>query len=521
MKKIAILPLDTRPCCYDFTENFGQFGVVEVLQPPKEIIGGFTYFGDQEKIITWLKEVAGEVDGMVIAVDQLAYGGLIPSRMTERTFEESEKLVEVIKEIRKDHPGILIYAVNVLMRISITTKNKQFTEYWSHVFEYSQLYYRKVRLKEAVGNKLKAVTANVPPEILEEYLQARERNHKMNMKMIRWASEGIIDYLAITQEDASDIGIHLLEQFELMKEIYRLNIQRKVLVYPGADEATQTLLARMVQYFSGRRLLIYPKYNSQAGRLLVAKFEDRPVDETVTSHITASGALVASCPEEADFILYVNTPLTGNLDGNIDTQLKGHFNSRHQLQAMIEQIDEDLKRGRAIALADISFPNASDLELMQLLFKEKLYFSLTSYSGWNTAGNSMGTCLSHAILHMLGKSEHKSKHKVGEGHISFMLERAMDEWAYQANVRGEVNKEIERELNLHSTNLEDSYEIVNAKVEQKMKPYFDKLFQHLQEWESSAEYIDTKYEAGSYKWKLPVCRLPWNRTFEVEVKTDL
>ncbi|AOM81756.1 DUF4127 family protein [Salisediminibacterium beveridgei] len=511
MKKIAVLPLDNRPCCYDFTEIFGDFGVVEVIQPPKDILGEFTYFGDVEKIKSWLMEVAGEVDGMVLAIDQLAYGGLVPSRMMKRSLETCHQHVDVIKDIKKAYPTLTIYAVNVLMRISISTKNRQFTEYWKHVFDYSQLYDRLHRLNEDVEEELARVKANLPKEVLAEYLQARERNHAMNQKMIQWAAEGIIDFLAITQEDASAIGMHLQEQHELMKEIYYQKVQRKVLVYPGADEATQTLLAKMAQDFMGKRLKIYPKYTSQQGKLLVAKFEDRPIEETVVSHLTAAGAIVTEDIQEADIVLYVNTPIQGNLDGNLDHQMKGHFNSRHQLLYFIESLDRDLTDGKTVAVADISFPNASDVELMQFLLEEDLYFQLSAYAGWNTAGNSLGTCIGHCLIHQLAKETIVDRDTVSRTHLAFMFNRAMDEWAFQAHVRGSVNTLMEKKLGIHSTNLEDHYDEVNETVIKEMKPFFEELKMSLK---------NSSVKAPAEDWRMSKCQLPWNRTFEVQVKTE-
>ncbi|MBU9712712.1 DUF4127 family protein [Evansella tamaricis] len=529
MKKIAILPLDNRPCCYDFTESFGKFGAVEVLQPEKEILGEFTYFGDVKRINQWLKAVAGKVDGLILAVDQLAYGGLIPSRMMERDFDKCEKIVQVIREIRKEHPDLLIYGVNVLMRISVTTKNKQFLSYWKSIFRYSQLYDRLHRLKEVeVEKELKEMEAEVPSEVLQEYLQARERNHQINQLMIDWVADGTLDFLAITQEDASAIGMHLLEQRILVKKIFELNVQRRVLVYPGADEATQTLLARMVQFLENKKLKIYPKYGSTSGKLEVAKFEDRPVEESVISHITAAGALVADNVRDADLVLYVNTPIGGTLDGNDPSQEKAHFNSRHPLLYFIESIDHDLREGRAVSIADISFPNASDMELVSFLLTEKLYYPLTAYAGWNTAGNTLGTCISHSIIHLFAQRNQRETQSTDvtnlhQRHLAFMTERLLDEWAYQAQVRGKVNLEITEKFNINGANLENYYETVNQTVKEEMQPYFTQLVEHLREYEVSGSSVTDKREGVQKErgtWKFEICELPWNRTFELRVKVS-
>ncbi|MFA9560342.1 DUF4127 family protein [Evansella sp. AB-rgal1] len=510
MKKLAILPLDNRPCCYDFTESFGKWGAVEVIQPPKEILGGFTSFGNTAEISNWIRAVAPKVDGMILSIDQLAYGGLIPSRIMERKWKECVKIIDVVKEVREKNPHLVIYAVNVLMRISITTKNKVFTHYWKKVFRYSQLYDRFHRLKDRdVEGELKALEEELPSEVLQEYLQARNRNHQMNLMMIDWVAEGTLDFLAITQEDASAVGMHLMEQKKLVKKVYEMNIQRKVLVYPGADEATQTLLARMVQFFQREKVRIYPKYASTSGKLMVAKFEDRPVEESVISHITAAGAIVVEESSEADLILYVNTPVGGEKDGNHPTDEKAHFNSRHNLLSFIESMEYDLQKGKKVSVADISFPNASDMELVQFLLTENIFFSLTAYAGWNTAGNTLGTCIAQSIISIVAQWKGENKEGIAVAHHSFMMERLMDEWAYQANVRGKVNMDIASRFNIDGTNVEDKYKEVNQQVQEQLKPYFSQIVDCLPE------------ESGDKNhWKLAVCELPWNRTFEVRVKVS-
>ncbi len=56
--------------------------------------------------------------------------------------------------------------------------------------------------------QLQNVIAEIPPQVLQDYRAARARNHAVNCRMIDWLAEGIFDYLLITQEDATEFGLH-------------------------------------------------------------------------------------------------------------------------------------------------------------------------------------------------------------------------------------------------------------------------------------------------------------------------
>jgi hypothetical protein len=512
--KIALVPLDDRPCCFRFPEKLGNMMACELRLPPREWLGRFEVPGDCDRVASWVEEVAGEVDGLIVAVDQLAYGGLVASRAMNRSLEACLQTLDVLKKVKKRYPNLIVYAANVLMRISITSKNAEYAKYWALIFRYSQLYDRVKRLGEKEHDAaLAKLASDIPTDVLAEYLAARRRNHEVNKRMIDWVAEGLLDFVAITQEDADTIGMHLAEQQELMKLSYEKKVQRKVVLYPGADEATQTLLARMLQTFRRQRLRVYPRYTSTAGRLTAAKFEDRPVEESVNTHLYAGGCVRVDTPQEADLLLYVNTPLDSEGDGFDSAQPKAHFQARHDLWTFVEGIRHDLASDKRVVVADVSFPNASDLELVQRLLDEQIYFQLTAYAGWNTAGNSLGTCISHAVIRALYLTGDSPNLEAEEAHYAFLAERLLDEWAYQAQVRRRVNAWLEEELQLNPTNLEEQYELVNARVVKLLRPYIAKLNQ----------YVSNRLLPGHDR-RIMVDRftekqiaLPWNRTFEVEV----
>lgn len=502
-KKIAILPMDTRPCCYEFTTRLGEMTPYEILQPPKDILGGFTNIGNTKKIIHWLKSVAPKVDGMIIAVEQLLFGGLVHSRTLGRTLEECEGSIRVLEEMKQLNPKIKLFVSNVLMRISVTAKSKEYAKYWQKIFDYSQTYDRVYRLKQKeYEEELNSLVNEIPKEVLSDYLHARKRNHAINRCMIQLVEKGIIDYLIILQEDTSPIGVHVQEQRELVQLAFQLKVQNKVMIYPGADEGTQTLLARMLQVLEQRKIKLYPKYLTVSGRLQIPKFEDRPLDETVIAHITAAGGIIVDLPMDADFILFINTPI-----GQSEPYERANFSSRHLLQPIIQTIQYYLSLNRKVSIADVTFPNGSDREMIQLLLQEDIYFQLHSYAGWNTAGNSLGTTIAHGIIQSLFQQK-------SVFHYGFLIERLLDDWAYQSNIRKDIIEWVNHQLALDPNNLENEIEQINTKIKELMDPYFHEISSYF------AQHMKKQFGVIP-SIKLQTCELPWNRVFEVFVKVDL
>ncbi|MFD0960490.1 DUF4127 family protein [Paenibacillus chungangensis] len=512
-RTIGVIPLDNRACCFQFPKRIGAIAGYDIIHPPIEALGNFMDAGDSERSKEWIRKQAGSVSCLVLSIDQLAYGGLIASRAMDRTLEQCKELLSIIPEIKREYPNLKIAAASVLMRLSITYKNKEFLEYGMMIFKYSQLYDKVHRLGESeLREELEQLRECIPAHILQEYLEARKRNHEMNKLILDWCAQGIVDYAVITQEDASPIGMHLSEQKLLMEQIYTSRIQHKAMVYPGADEAVQTLLIRMIQELEGKQARIYPRYSSTAGKLAVADFEDRPVEETVNCHILASGAVRVDHPDEADIVLIVNTPEPD--DRPQDT--KAYFNSRHNYWDIVQGIKHEISRGRNVAVADVAICNASDLELVQYVLEEGLYLELIAYAGWNTAGNTLGTVLGHAAARWLGMQDSALAHKSAPYHYTFMLERLLDEWAYQAQVRGEINKWIDTELGLNPNHLENQYLIVNEKVQLLMKEKFEQVRTVLLQQINRTN----RDGIGVADFHMKDVRLPWNRTFEVSVVAD-
>ena len=77
--KIAFVPIDNRPVCYNLAKDIISTDEdLEFFIPPREYLGGLQKSADTEALFDWIKNLP-ETDCMILSLDTLAYGGLIPS----------------------------------------------------------------------------------------------------------------------------------------------------------------------------------------------------------------------------------------------------------------------------------------------------------------------------------------------------------------------------------------------------------------------------------------------------------
>ena len=86
--RIAFVPIDNRPVCYNLAKDIASIDeAIEFLLPPREYLGNLKKIADYDAILNWLNECP-KPDAIILSLDTIAYGGLIPSRRSKDTLEE-------------------------------------------------------------------------------------------------------------------------------------------------------------------------------------------------------------------------------------------------------------------------------------------------------------------------------------------------------------------------------------------------------------------------------------------------
>lgn len=397
----GFIPIDNRPVCYNLAEQIGKIdSSINLLLPPRELLGNLTKYAEVEKLFDWLKTLP-ELDSIVLSLDTVAYGGLISSRRCPDSFDEIKSRVERLKEILKSK-NAKIYAFSSIMRISNNNINEEEKEYWSDwgkkIFEYSYNNHKDGR-ESSISNA-------IPPEILNDYLSTRKRNFEINKTYLDWQKEGFFETLIFSKDDCAEFGLNVLEA----KELETLGGFTKT----GADEIPLSLLSRTIN----GKIKIAPIFLEPEHKNLISNYEDISIENSVKGQIELAGCALSEAAE-ADIILYVNN----------FTDCQGEIVMKRKT-APYNQIWET--PDKPYMIADVRFANGADNKFMEQLLQVQSNEKFYGFSGWNTSANTLGSLICAAKTRFCAQQYNKIEFK------KLQIIRLLDDWAYQANVRQQL-----------------------------------------------------------------------------------
>lgn len=456
--KIAIIPIDNRPVCYDLIKQICAIDKdLELFLPEKKFLGDLKKSADINSILNWLESLE-KMDAIILSLDTIAYGGLVPSRRGSDSFENIitrlDKLKKILKKAKK------VYACSSIMRISNNNVNEEEKEYWKDygkkIFQYSYNFH-----KNAEDN------SEIPQEILSDYLSTRQRNFSVNQEYLKWLQEGILSTLVFSKDDCAEFGLNVLEANILKREIESKNVN--ALVKTGADEIPIALLSRaIVEFKTVEENISAPKISTKFlapnEKNLISNYEDISIEQSVYSQIELAKCEVTT--ENEDISLVVNNfeHHQGEIVMEIETKpFEGNFK--------IPQ--------KPFMIADVRFANGADNNFVKTLMKSDLGKNFYGYSAWNTSANTLGSLICAGVVKFLAKEYDDFAFK------TLQATRFLDDWAYQANVRQELKKE--------------KFELSFNQIKNLMTP-FEKEINEKFDLELDYEYY-----------------FPWDRFFEVGI----
>lgn len=513
---LAIVPLDDRPANLYFPGLTAASAGVETVFPPSELIGTFTTPGDGSAVGDWLLE-QDDADGYIVSVSMLAYGGLIASRTgTAATEAEARERVAVLHELRAQNPGTPIYVYDTIQRLALSALGENAELYYSLIQRWAILTDRVENLgHEELRAELDAVRAEIPDEILDDYLAARERNHQVNRLLIEMAADGVVDHLVLAQDDAAPYGLHRAEREELRALVAELGAEDRVQIFPGADEVDATLVSRFVQQRNGTRPTVAVEYSGIDGSRWTAPFEDTTFDENIERHVVAAGGEMTTA--EPDIHVLVNTPSASGAERGAD------------LDAFVARIDELETRGEDVIVVDAVEVNRADRALIERLEARVDLPGLLSYSGWNTAGNALGIATGHGFARWSYLQAATQGGGVpqslapAQAHASYLLHRFVldDRW------KNDVQPAAYAEARAHGWNVfgltDDQAVTMEAFVDQQLRPLLEDF--HAEHF--LGHEVDVSRRGGrTHTATIGALRsahiaLPWPRLFETELEPEV
>jgi hypothetical protein len=492
---IAFVPLDDRPVTRQLPQLLGRIAGVPVAEPPLELLGNYLDFGKPDAIVAWLNGPQGQrANRFVVSADMLAYGGLIASRVPDTPYGDAYFRLRSLQRLREQHPGGWIGAFGTIMRLAPTgipavgRAQTFFAPYpiWSYIQEYANLHDPPLPGEEARAAQLRSLIGEAT---LQEYLNARYRDYSVDDLLIKMTSAGAIDRLALGQDDAGPVGLHVKDVRALQASVAQAGLEDRVAIEPGADELGMAMVAQAIARSTGWTPRVAVSYSMPDGAALSDPLEFAPIETAINGLIRLCGA--SRDDSQPDIILFVRVP---NTDAAHDDALLAAMQAQEQA-------------GHSVAFADLTFlQNTFSVQaaFAQRLLESGVASKLDSYASWNTNANTVGTAVAEAVAAGAGR---RAGTYDALAHAEFTFDRIVDDYAFHDFVRPQINAALTAQGITDHTYLLAEQAAPIAELNRAVL------------WNRAAAILKQLYP--SYHIAAIQITLPWNRTFETGIEVGL
>lgn len=487
------------------------------LSSPTDLLGSRKRPADTAGIEEWLLSApSAAAVGAVLALDTLAWGGLIPSRQSGTDLATALRRLDALRRLKAERPELTLLAYSSIQRVSRDDDDAEEPDYYRQhgraIFRRSVLEHRRLALTPTTDEaaELEELRRRVPASVWADQLAIRERTAAVNLAALELVKDGVIDALVLNQDDTVEWGLNVMHRERLEREVRRGRLEDRVLVYPGADEVGQVLLARLAVAAAGRPPRVSAFYSSRRGADVRTAYEDRPLGDLVTVHLRAAGAIQAPPGGAVDLWLAVNSPSKAQGQGGVNHALAHaaahpgaltgeELAALERAEAPVDGLDRSLPAFRAtlraaledgarVTLADVAHVNGADDVLMTGLAGDGVLGRLSGYGGWNTAGNSLGSAVALGCLAAVGADP--------AGLRLAVAARLVDDWLYQARTRTRLLLEPELEPLGLGGFLTEAQEAPVA--------------------ERARTSVNAELQAFGLPYHLARLAFPWRRVFEID-----
>lgn len=502
-KRILFVPLDNRPITDKETWEVAQKLGYEMTVPPEELLGNVDRHGDPEGLWAWLRANAPGAKAAVVSTDAMLYGSLVGSRTHELDQATILARVQRFRELSESFPNLSVYGFSTVLRPLLSNTHsgprmepEDYQKNAVKIYEYSALRDKvdmgqgKKRDKKAMDRLQKEIS----PAVMESWEARHKLNYDANEALVDLAREGVFSFLFIGGDDSAPLSQTHYEIRRLREYGSDLG-KTRFQVIAGSDELAMVMLCRAVNDDMGDMPFVYVAYNEGVGSKTIPHYSFEEIGIDVDATIVAAGGVKISGPERAELVLAVNTNPDGKTREASDAS--NTIRPRSGTKHFVSMVKDFVEKGYPVGVGDIAFSNGADNAMMEQLRKENLLFRLRAYGGWNTATNTMGFLIGTGLL-----NKWMTPHDATE----LMMARYLDEWAYQANVRGLLHGA------LAGFPGEGTVMKLNGKYDAAVKQGTAWMEEFVKQNIRLPEHLSLRHLRVSY---------PWNRLFECDCQFEL
>ncbi|MCD6238531.1 MAG: DUF4127 family protein [Thermotogae bacterium] len=516
---MIFLPIDERFATRGYFLYLARLADVGVLTPPMSMLGKKKHPADIERIYNWLlSKGTPDVDYLIASVDLLLYGGLVPSRISIDSSTTLLKRLRVLEEVKRRVPRMKIFISSSIQRIPDYNSDDEEPQWFAYLGKTINKWTRtlakyKYSYDQMALHTLKEITADIPSDILNEFVLRRYAKMVVNKRLIHLIRDGVVDFLNITLDDNGRDSLSAHEGKILREYSHVLGVEDKVSIHSGADEANLSMLSRAITDQIGEEVEFYISYALPEHKDDIPFLESEPLSRTIEAFVNLSGGKVSNEYSEDGILMVVN-----NFSGS-QTSIEYPFASKKR--RLFEDVMDRVKRHKGVdCFIDLRYSNAGDPDFVEKTFSLKLPYKKVSYAGWNTASNSIGSAVTHAIILYLFDKGYIHNPHFDEVQSAYLFLRFLEDWGYQAHVRNMLRQELMNRVlwkqmdipdefpyssAICTTDLERTFCLVNQErwavdfVKNQLSNYADKI----------QKYLGKGYNFDVY--------FPWHRTFEIGI----
>lgn len=490
--RIAMVPLDSRPPNWQFPQRLAEIAGVELVLPPREMLGVLQRGADGLALAGWLAKTAPSCDAAVFSWDALVYGGLVQSRDISGKMNQPIEIAVKLGSV--DWGRTKGYCFLTIPRLGMTAASKDSAAQHLMVRDYFITHGQPLGPKRS--KELDKLEGELGQKVVARLWKWRKRNQRTALQAMGQAALLGLTHCHIALEDNASSGPHLAELKELQAkrlELLKAGQRMRVTDFDGADECGCLFFAKAVADIrklpaAKVRLSLFPGQPSIED--YYGRFESRSLGEGVAFLSKLLNLIFLREDAEVEWLVTRGTQPQPDVLSADQAKL---FNNDYLLPT---KLSGDLP----LFVTDLAACNGVNPHLANRLV-ELAGYRLKYLGGFNTNFNALGVT---GALVRLATTKHQPV-----ALARFAFERIADDVAYQSVIRPGLMQEAKKRgldiFNLASASESDRDEVLVA------------LHSQWNGWARGNEKLLAVFKQsaagiGDIAWSLP-----WQRLFEAEV----
>jgi len=472
MKNVLYVPLDDRPVNLDDVILLGKAAGLNLITPNaadirnridsqkttsgNQITGtSIPTFGNPSAVRQFILNQAANVEGFIISIDMLAYGGLIGSRRlrssgggTYPSYDAATtNLLDVIRLIKQSYPSKPVYVLDTIMRLATNTfiEGVTYADYSNtrtFMGQPRQTFTSSMSFNQILngynldpnGNNYGAVP-NIPNFNKDHYYYARQHKFKTNYYVLdQLARLGYIDFLAIGADDGKKTGVQINE-IRFVEQFINNSLggsggqnANRAIILPDADGLGHALVGRMANqlYRGGSKPKYMIRYYGPNGSTIDDAYEYMDVHTNMLRHIDVIGGQHVASSADVEIIA---------------------ITAENQASSAIAQINTNGTNRKATVVIDFT-SSVANAAVTEALLGSQNTGRLLGYCAWNTSGNRIGISLGMGqarYAYLVTETQAAALNAAVNAHGSLLFKRFLKDYYYKTLVMPEVRERANEE----------------------------------------------------------------------------